>query len=245
MPTLIQHLVRARLRGWRLVGAAALVLFNPLVGVIALLTGPSLPPDQVAERLVGGFVGGGVFVALGMVALSASTLRDERDDATLGWLALTPRPRWHLGVATVLAAVLACLVLAVVSSVAIAGLGLVTGAGVGPGLATLPASLAMAIGYGSVSATVGYLAPRGLLVMLFYVFVWEGVVATLLPLAANTSMWRISMSVHATFADLPDFALDLMAPIVPGAGGGLAKLLGAGMLATIVLWQVLSHRDLV
>lgn len=245
MPTLILHLLRARLRGWRLVGATALVLFNPVVAGLVLLTGPSLPADQVGDRIVTGYVGGGVFVALGMIALSASTLRDERDDHTLGWLALTPRPRWHLAMATVIAAVTACLVLAAVSTVGITLVGLVTGAGAAPGLSTSSYTVAAAVGYGAVSATVGYLAPRGLLVMLFYVFVWEAVVANFLPLAANTSLWRICMSVWGSFTDLPDFAIEVMRPIVAGAGGGVAKVALAVAVAGFVLWQVLVRRDLV
>lgn len=243
MPTLISHLLRARLRGWRLVGATALVLFNPLVGTLALVAGPSLGPDQVADRILESYVGGGVFVALGMVALSASTLRDERDDATVGWLLLTPRPRWHLAVATVVAAVTACGLLAVVATTGVTALAVGAGAGAAVGLQTLPYTLATAVGYGAVSATVGYLAPRGLLVMLFYVFVWEGVVATLLPLAANTSLWRIAMSVWGSFAELPDFAVEIMQPVAAGAGGGAAKVLGTAVVATLVLWQVLQRTD--
>ena len=44
MGTLVLHLLRARLRGWRLVGAAALVLFQPAVAMLSILTGPSNVP---------------------------------------------------------------------------------------------------------------------------------------------------------------------------------------------------------
>lgn len=243
MATLIAHLLRARLRGWRLVGATALVLFQPVVAMLGIVTGPSISGDLAAQRLMEAMVGTGVFLGTAMVVMSASTLRDERDDHTIGYLALTPLPRWQLAVATEVAAVLACSVLAVVSSLGVTIVGLAVGA---PevGLGSLAYTIPAAIGYGSVSALVGYLAPRGLLTMLFYVFVWEGLAGTLVPLAGNTSIQRISLSVWASVADLPQLGMDFMAPIVAGAGGGMAKLLVTAVVATGILWQVLVRRDL-
>ena len=244
MPTLILHLLRARLRGWRLVGAAALVLFQPAVSMLAILTGPELTGNLGAERIMTSVIGTGVFLGTAMVMMSASTLRDERDDHTIGYLALTPLRRWKLAVATVVAAVTACITLALVSSIGIGIVGLFVGAG-SVGVESLAYTIPAAIGYGSVSALVGYLAPRGLLVMLFYVFVWEGLAGTLVPLAGNTSLQRISLSVYGAIADLPRIGMEIMAPIVSGAGGGMAKLLVTALVATTVLWQVLVRRDLV
>jgi ABC-type transport system involved in multi-copper enzyme maturation permease subunit len=242
--TLVLHLLRARLRGWRLVGAAALVLFQPAVSMLAILTGPPLTGDLAAERIMTSVIGTGVFLGTAMVMMSASTLRDERDDHTIGYLALTPLPRWKLAVATVVAAVTACLVLAVVSSIGIGIVGLFVGA-TAVGVESLAYTIPAALGYGSVSALVGYLAPRGLLVMLFYVFVWEGLAGTLVPLAGNTSLQRISLSVYGAIAELPEIGMEIMSPIVAGAGGGMAKLLVTAAVATLVLWQVLVRRDLV
>lgn len=244
MPTLIAHLLRARLRGWRLVGAAALVLLQPMVAMLTILDGPGIGGDVPAQRIMEAVVGTGVFLGTAMVIMSASTLRDERDDHTIGYLALTPMPRWKLAVAAVVAAVGACMVLAVVSSVGIGIVGLVVGATM-VGVESLAYTIPAAIGYGSVSALVGYLAPRGLLTMLFYVFVWEGLAGTLIPLAGNTSIQRISLSVYGAGADLPQLGIDIMAPIVAGAGGGMAKLLITAVVATVILWQVLLRRDLV
>lgn len=243
MPTLVLHLLRARLRGWRLVGAAALVLFQPAVAALAILTGPTLTSELAAQRIITSIIGTGVFLGTAMVMMSASTLRDERDDHTIGYLALTPMPRWKLAVATVVAAVAACITLALVSSLGIGIVGLFVGAPT-VGLASLAYTLPAAIGYGSVSALVGYLAPRGLLVMLFYVFVWEGLAGTLIPLAGNTSLQRISLSVYGALTELPRLGMEIMSPLVVGAGGGMAKLVITALVATFILWQFLARRDL-
>lgn len=244
MTTLIAHLLRARLRGWRLVGAAALVLLQPAVSMLTILNGPSIGGALATQRIMEAVVSTGVFLGTAMVIMSASTLRDERDDHTIGYLALTPLPRWKLAVATVVAAVAACMVLAVVSSVGIGIVGLIVGANT-VGVQSLAYTIPAAIGYGSVSALVGYLAPRGLLTMLFYVFVWEGLAGTLIPLAGNTSIQRISLSVYGAVSQLPQLGLDIMAPIMAGAGGGMVKLLATAVIATVILWQVLLRRDLV
>lgn len=243
MPTLVLHLLRARLRGWRLVGAAALVLFQPAVAALSILTGPSLTSELAAERIITSIIGTGLFLGTAMVMMSASTLRDERDDHTIGYLALTPMPRWALAVATMIAAVAACITLALVSSIGIGVVGLFVGAPT-VGLASLGYTIPAAIGYGSVSALVGYLAPRGLLVMLFYVFVWEGLAGTLIPLAGNTSLQRISLSVYGAITELPRLGMEIMSPLVVGAGGGMAKLTVTAVVATLVLWQFLARRDL-
>ncbi len=243
MPTLVLHLLRARRRGWRLVGAAALVLFQPAVAALSILAGPSLNSELAAERIITSIIGTGLFLGTAMVMMSASTLRDERDDHTIGYLALTPMPRWTLAVATVFAAVAACITLALVSSIGIGVVGLFVGAPT-VGLASLAYTIPAAIGYGSVSALVGYLAPRGLLVMLFYVFVWEGLAGTLIPLAGNTSLQRSSLSVYGAITELPRLGMEIMSPLVVGAGGGMAKLAVTALVATLVLWQFLARRDL-
>ncbi len=242
--TLVVHLVRARLRGWRLLGAAALVLAQPAVQVLAALADPPTSRTAAADMLLQVVAGSGVLVATAMVLLAASTLRDERDDETLPWLVLTPVPRWQVAAATTIAAVTACLALAAVSTVGLTIAGLLSGAGFA-GASTWPFTVVAAVGYGSVGAAVGFLAPRGLMVMLAYVYVWEGAIGSLVPVAGNTSIWRISLSAWGSFVELPRIARDIVAPVTVGAGGAAVKVLGAAVVATVLLWVVLRRRDLV
>lgn len=241
---LVRHLVRARVRGWRLAGAAALVLAQPAVQVLASLADPPTSQTAAADMLLQVVSGSGVLVATAMVMLAASTLRDERDDHTLPWLVLTPVPRWQIALATITAAVLACLALAAVSTVGLVVAGLLSGAGFA-GLSTWPFTVSAALGYGAIGAMVGYLAPRGLMVMLAYVFVWEGAVGSLITAAGNTSIWRISLSVWGSFIDLPRVGREILGPITVGAGGGVAKLAVAAAVSTLLLWFVLERRDFV
>lgn len=241
---LVSHLVRARVRGWRLAGAAALVLAQPAVQVLASIADPPTSRTAAADMLLQVVSGSGVLVATAMVMLAASTLRDERDDQTLPWLVLTPIPRWQVAAATTTAAVLACLALAAVSTVGLTVAGLLSGAGFA-GATTWPFTVSAALGYGAIGAMVGYLAPRGLMVMLAYVFVWEGAVGSLITAAGNTSIWRISLSVWGSFVELPRVARDILGPITVGAGGGIAKLGVAAVVATALLWLVLRRRDFV
>lgn len=240
-----RHLLRSRLRGWRLLGAAALALLQPVLHVLVTLTEPAASgPREAAERLHTTVAGAGVFVAIAMVMLAATTLRDERDDHTLPWLVLKPLPRWQVAGATVLAAVAANLAIAALATAGTTVAGVVTGAGT-TGLSAAAFLVPAAIGYGAVGAAVGYLAPRGLMVMLAYIFIWEGIGGSLVPLAANTSLWRISLSVWAGLSELSSMALQFLEPVTASAAGGLAKIGVAVALALGLLWWAVRHRDLV
>lgn len=243
MPVLIRHLLRTRLRGWRLLGAAVLVLLQPVVQVLVSLT--SSPSGSPEDDLLVAVAGTGVFVAIAMVMLAASTLRDERDDQTLAYLVLKPLPKWQIATATAIAAVGACLVVGLIATVGATLAGLVTGAGA-IGLSTIAVMVPAAVGYGAVAAAAGYLAPRGLLLMLGYVFIWETIAGTLVPLAANSSLWRISLSVWAGVTRLPEVVIDeIMFPVAAGAGGGMLKIVGVVVVSIALLWWALRHRDLV
>jgi hypothetical protein len=76
------------------------------------------------------------------------------------------------------------------------------------------------------------------------VFVWEGVIGSLITAAGNTSIWRISLSVWGSFVELPRVAREIVVPVTVGAGGGVAKLLAAAVVSTVLLWLVLDRRDL-
>ena len=122
------------------------------------------------------------------------------------------------------------------------GLGLGSGDW-GHAWAALPAYLAAAMGYSAVFIPVGYLFNRAILVGLAYVFIWEGILTTLVSGIAASSVWRTALSMFADLRELPRDAMDALGPVLPGIGGALAKLIGVVVVSLAVFTWALRSRD--
>ena len=104
--------------------------------------------------------------------------------------------------------------------------------------------VAAAFGYSAIFVPLGYLVPRSLLVGLGYVIVVESILAAAVTGLAQFSIWRISLSIFADLAPiLGQEAADVLGPVSPGTGGGLAKLAGTLVVGLVLLTVALQRRD--
>lgn len=240
---LTRHLLTRLLRGRRLLGLVALASVAGLVAWVALL---GTPADRAAATVsdVAATVPAAT-LSIAILFLATAVLRDERDGGTLPFLFITPIPRLVFAVSAWLAAAVAAVVVAIAGWVV---LWVGTGLASGDWTAALPALavyIPAAVGYSSVFMPLGYLFSRSLLVGLGYVFVWEGILASVAPGVGSSSVWRVALSIWAGLDDLSQDALDVLGSVSPGVGGGLAVLAGIVVGSITVLVWGMKARDAV
>lgn len=238
---MIRHVFGQLARGRRLLG---LILLASVPGLVAWIAGggeSDLEKLEIYDIIVSTVSGATLSIAV--LVLGAAAMRDERDAGTLPFLYLSPIPRWRFAVATWLGAS-GVAILVAVGGWLVGWLGLGIGAGDwGHGWASLPAYVAGAIGYSAIFIPVGYLFSRAILVGLAYVFIWEGILTTLISGIAASSVWKTALSIFADLRELPRDALDALGPVLPGAGGGVAKLVGVVLVSLAAFTWALRTRD--
>lgn len=243
---LYQHQVRTLLATKRARGLAILVL---VPGLILAVVGSVEDSGSDALPAVTLLIASTIF-PIAVLILAAATLREERDAGTLPYLYAKPIPRPTLAAVAVASAATATLALAAVATLGLAAGALIIGVSVAEALRTLSLFGAAAVGYSAVFVPAGFLWPRIILVGLGYVIVWEQIIARLVTGVANTSIWRIGVSIYADItttsggdaADVFDVALG---PVTAGSWGGLAKLAVVVALGIGLLTWILRRRDAV
>ncbi len=238
---LVTHVFGQLARPRRLAGLTVLAAVPGLVAWIAGGGESTVDKLDIYDIIIATVSGATLSIAV--LVLGAAAMRDERDSGTLPFLYLSPIPRWWFATATWIAA-------SGVSMLVAAGGWLVGWIGLGLGAgdwnhawAALPAYLAAAVGYSAIFIPVGYLFSRAILVGLAYVFIWEGILTTLISGIAASSVWKTALSIFADLRELPRDALDALGPVLPGAGGGVAKLVGVVLVSLAIFTWALRTRD--
>lgn len=187
----------------------------------------------------------GFSYAIAVLILTVATLREERDAGTLPYIYMRPISRFSMALSSIAAGIAAALTLAVggwlMSVVAV----MLAGVSVEVAMPGIVQFVAAGIGYAAVFVPLGYLVPRSVLVGLGYIVVVESILAAVVTGFAQLSIWRIALSIYAditTFWD-PEGAGDMLGPVTPGVGGGIAKLSVVLALGYVVLVWALRRRD--
>ncbi len=236
-----RHLFRRVMRRGRVIGLLALSSAPALTLWLVGLDGDNDPATLYSDVLATV----GYSFAIAVLILTVAVLREERDAGTLPYLYMRPISRFGMSLAATGAGVAAALTLAlgawIASAVALLAIGGDIAMAV-PGLAHFGAA---AVGYGAVFVPLGYLVPRSILVGLGYVVVVESILAAVVTGLANLSIFRIALSIFADIAAAwdPRNAGDVLGPIAPGAGGGIAKLVVVLIVGLSVLTWALRRRD--
>lgn len=241
MTYLIRHVFGQLARPRRVLG---LTLLASVPGLVAWIAGGG-ETDAAKLEIYDVVVStvSGATLSIAVLVLGAAAMRDERDSGTLPFLYLSPIPRWRFALATWLGAS------GVAVAVALGGwivgwLGLgVSSNDWSHAWAALPAHVAGAVGYSAVFLPVGYLFGRAILVGLAYVFIWEGILTTLISGIAASSVWKTALSITADIRQLPRDALDALGPVLPGVGGGVAKIVGVVVVSLAIFTWALRTRD--
>lgn len=161
----------------RLVVTRARALFIGALGLLAVLLAFAArsagDPDDASFRFIRSYGLAGL-IPITTLVLATASLGDPAEDATLVHLWLRPVRRWHLAVASWLAALTVSVPLAVIPMTVAAAV-----CGVGGSLVagTFVAGLFGAAAYGAVFVWFGLRVQRALPWGLAYVLIWEGAIA--------------------------------------------------------------------
>lgn len=240
---LTRHLFTQVLRGKRLLGSIALASIAGLAAWVSVLGQSADEGEIIFMEIVSSVPAATLSIAV--LFLATAALRDERDGGTLPFLFVTPISRPAFALSSWTAAAAASVLVASAGWLVVfvaGGLGLGSWSIAFPVLATY---LAAAVAYSAIFVPLGYLFSRSLLVGLGYVFVWEGILATVVSGLSASSVWRISLAIYADLAELPRDAMDVLGSVVPGTGGSLVTI---GVLVAIgvsVLIWAMRYRDAV
>ncbi|MEX0756451.1 MAG: hypothetical protein WD204_00745 [Acidimicrobiia bacterium] len=241
--TLVRHLFGRTLRWKRLVGMSLLASVG---GVVAWISMTGNPVDAaVLEYREATAIVPAATLSIALLIVTSAVLRDERDEGTLPYIYLSPMSALRFSVSSAVAATTAALVVAFIGWLpGWIGAGLVTGDWTLAVPALLLYGLA-ALGYAAVALPLGYLIDRSLIVGLAYIFVWEGILASVVSGLGPSSIWRTALSGYAGIEGLPLDALEVLGTVTPGAGGAVAKVAGLFVLGVGVLTWAVRRRDAV
>jgi ABC-2 type transport system permease protein len=177
------------------------------------------------------------FLAL---VIGSSAIGEERDDATILYLASTPLPRLAIVLPAIAAAAAATIVLC------LPGLAIVVALGQGGGFSA-PAALwavasvvAAACAYAGVFGALSLRVKRPVVIGLVYVLFWEGSIATFAPSARWLSVGAYARAVVA--GGLPS-ATDANVPAI-GAWAAIAVLAAVAAAATLWCGRRLARLEL-
>lgn len=238
---LVAHLFRRTMRKGRLIGLTALSAVPAVLFPILVSSG--LEGAELGEAYVGVVTSAGYTFAIAALVIAGGTLREERDSGTLPYIYMRPYSRLKLAVASVAAGAGAAVALGLAAWVLTILTGLLVGAGLSITGPAITLFVPAAIGYAAVFVPLGYLFSRSLLIGLGYVLIGETILAFVIPGLAQLSIWRISMSIYASFEEFGADALVGLSPVDPGAGGGIAKLAVVLLVGIALLTWALRKRD--
>lgn len=240
--TLAIHLYRRMMRRGRLIGLLALSSVPALVFWLSAYDSGPVEAEILYSDIISTV---GFSYAIAVLILTVATLREERDAGTLPYIYMRPIARSAMAASSIAAGIGAALTLAIggwlVSLVAV----LAVGAPVSVALPGIVQFVAAGVGYAAVFVPLGYLVPRAILVGLGFIIVVESILAAVVTGLAQVSIWRIGLSIYADVTDgwSQEGFGDMLGPIAPGVGGGVAKLTIVLLLGFGVLTWALKRRD--
>lgn len=240
--TLAVHLYRRMMRRWRVIG---LIVLSSVPALVYWLSAFEAGDAEAAVLYSDIIATVGFSYAIAVLILTVATLREERDAGTLPYIYMRPIARSAMAAASITAGIAAALTLAIGGWLASVLAVLAVGAPLSIALPGVVQFVAAGVGYAAVFVPLGYLVPRAILVGLGYIVVVESILSSVVTGLAQLSIWRIALSIYADVADAwgGEAAEQMLGPVVPGVGGGVAKMIGVLLVGFGVLSWALKRRD--
>ena len=194
-------------------------------------------------------LGMGTLYPVAALVISTAALGEERKAYTLPFLLLKPvsRPVIALG-ALIAAAVSSFIILEAGVLVTWLVAALISGDW-SLGIATTAGVAVQSAASAALFVPLGLILNRATLVGLGYLFLWEGILASIIEGLQASSIYRIVVSAWADLASMtPDTydAVDqILGRVAIGAGGAAAKVAGMVLVSVVLTGAVLRRRDLI
>ncbi len=214
---------------WRISLIMLLAALPVGLAVIVNLTvsGDATFNEDFTNILLDGMLVAGILPIVTM-ALATSSFGNELEDKTLGFLALMPVARWRIFLPKVLASLVICGPLLVVSGIVATLLGF--DGEVRPALAVAVALGAGVMAYAAIFTWAGLVTSRALPFALVYVLLWEGVISTFMSGVDYLSVRGYTLGIMSgmdpsSFPTLEDSVIEF--PVAIG---------GAAVVTVLFLW---------
>ena len=183
--------------------------------------GDATSNEDFTNILLDGLLVAGILPIVTM-ALATSSFGNELEDKTLGFLTLMPVARWRIVLPKVLASLVICGPLLIISGVIATLLGF--DGEVRPAVAVAASLGAGVLAYSAIFTWLGLVTTRALPFALIYVLLWEGVISTFMSGVDYLSVRAYSLAImsgldEASFPALEDRVIEL-----PVAIGGAAAV---------------------
>ena len=183
--------------------------------------------ENFTDILLDGMLVAGILPIVTM-ALATSSFGNELEDKTLGFLTLMPVARWRIVLPKVLASLVICGPLLVVSGVVATLLGF--DGEIRPALAVAVALAAGVLAYAAIFTWAGLVTSRALPFALVYVLLWEGVISSFMSGVSYLSVRGYTLGIMSgmdpsSFPTLEDSVIEF--PVAIG---------GALVVTVLFLW---------
>ena len=175
----------------------------------------------------------GVILPIVMISFSTTVFGNDLEDRTLSFIVMTPAARWKIALSKLAAPILIGAPLILVSAATTIYVGM--DGDVTSVLAVCAGLLVGVVAYASVFTWAGLITTRALAFAIVYVFLWEGVISTLVPGVRYLSVSAYALSV---MHGLNDSALEAVADQTIEIA---AALIGAAVVA-VAFWLLTIWR---
>lgn len=221
MGTIFGLSIRQLTGKWRVLLILFLAALPVGLAVIVNLTvsGDATFNEDFTNILLDGMLVAGILPIVTM-ALATSAFGNELEDKTLGYLALMPVARWRIVVPKVVASLVICGPLLVVSGVVATLVGF--DGEIRPAIAVAVSLTAGVFAYATIFTWAGLITTRALPFALVYVLLWEGVISSFIRGVDYLSVRGYTLAImsgldESSFPALEDRVIEL-----PAAIGGAA-----------------------
>jgi ABC-2 type transport system permease protein len=250
LATLFVLTLRQHVRGRRLL---VMSLLFALPGALAAIVNLASRFPPTVENLQFAFVFNLIPHALAPLAAllyATGIIQDEVEEQTLTYLLLRPLPRWALYFIKMLATLLIVSVLtaaftaATFAVIALTASGPMTSSWIGPALKTSAALTLAQAGYCGLFGILGLLMRRSLLVGVAYIFLFEGILASLDTVARRLTImyhFRVLVLRWLSPADGKDWSIDLAT--APDARTCVLTLLSVGLVMSVAAAFFFAGRE--
>lgn len=183
------------------------------------------------------------------LVVSTAALGEERKAHTLPFLLLKPVPRVVIALGALIAAAVSSFVILEAGVLVTWLVAAVMSGDWSLGIATTVGVAIQSLASAALFVPLGLVLNRATLFGLGYLFLWEGILSSIIEGIQASSIYRIVVSASADFAPMTADTYDsvdlILGRVTIGAGGAAAKVAVMVLVSAMVTGSILKRRDLV
>ncbi len=194
-------------------------------------------------------LGMSILYPLAALVVSTAALGEERKAYTLPFLLLKPVSRWTVALGALGAAAISSFIIMEAGVLITWLVAAVMSGDWSLGIATTAGVAVQAVASAALFVPLGLVLNRATLVGLGYLFLWEGILGSLISGIQASSVYRIVLSIWAGLAamtpDTYDDVAEMLGRVTIGAGGAVAKVVVMALVSVVLTGALLRQRDLI